>query len=273
MARLSLVKTASPAAVSMAGAVVTFTFQVTNTANVTLHGIGIEEQAFTGSGALITPTDCVPTTLAPAAVAMCTSNYAVTQTDVDGGGVSNSAKVIGIDPTNAIISSEIATADVSAAARPGLAVSRSASTDSVSAVGDVITYSFLVTNTGNVTLSDIGVLDMQDGAEGIEQVTATCAATASLRPATWTSCIATRTVTKADLRHGSLSDSAIAIATDPAGAAARSTTTASLMIEATAVPAFSDAAADGQLRDGSIAVGAGLLLLGAAGFMYWRRVR
>ena len=63
---------------------VEYSYLVTNTGNVTLTGVNVNETAFTGNGGIVPP---APTggsaTLAPGAVTTFTSVYTVTQADVD----------------------------------------------------------------------------------------------------------------------------------------------------------------------------------------------
>ena len=67
-----------------AGQTVTYTFAVTNTGNVTVHGVSVAETAFAGTGTVSAVT-CPATTLAPGASTTCTATYTVTQADVDAG--------------------------------------------------------------------------------------------------------------------------------------------------------------------------------------------
>jgi hypothetical protein len=66
------------------GQVITFEYIVTNTGNVTLTGVGIQETAFNGTGGTgaLTPAGGAAT-LAPGASTTFTANYTVTQNDVD----------------------------------------------------------------------------------------------------------------------------------------------------------------------------------------------
>ncbi|MBC6941701.1 MAG: DUF11 domain-containing protein [Xanthomonadales bacterium] len=80
---LTLTKSASPASVTQAGDVITYTFSVENTGNVTLTNVNVSDPLL---GSLV----CTPiASLAPGATASlsCTGNsYTVTQGDIDGNG-------------------------------------------------------------------------------------------------------------------------------------------------------------------------------------------
>ena len=72
----------------------------------------------------------------------------------------------------------------------------------VTAAGDTVTYSFVVTNTGNVTVTDVAVTDTFTAPAGPE-LTVSCPVT-TLAPAASTTCTASYTVTQADVDNGSI---------------------------------------------------------------------
>ena len=57
------------------------------------------------------------------------------------------------------------------AADPGLSVTKTANITSDAAVGDVITYSYVVSNTGNVALTSVALDDQHDSAAGTTALT------------------------------------------------------------------------------------------------------
>ena len=78
---------------------------------------------------------------------------------------------------------------------PALTLVKSATPTSYDHVGQVISYSYLVTNTGNVTLP--GQFTVTD-----DKLTVTCPATATLAPGASITCTASHTVIQADLDAG-----------------------------------------------------------------------
>ena len=96
----------------------------------------------------------------------CTVNYVATQVDFDsnGGGdgdIDNSAGAagtVGGQPTSAIGATSVALV-----LNPQLTTVKTANTAGPVAVNDVITYTYAVTNTGNLTISGVGVADVHNG--------------------------------------------------------------------------------------------------------------
>ena len=87
---ISVVKTADVATVSAVGQVVTYTFTITNTGNVTLHSVGVTDAQIAPSlGSSLGTITCTPPngsiTLAPEETDTCTVTYTVTQADLTNG--------------------------------------------------------------------------------------------------------------------------------------------------------------------------------------------
>ena len=155
----SMSKVATTSSFSAAGDVVSYTFTVGNTGNVTLFDqpsitddkIGTFACGTIPSGGLI-PLDSI----------QCTANYTATQDDVDAGFVTNIANVTSTEvPTPAT-----ATATVSASRVPNLSFTKTPSITSNAAQGDVITYTYRITNTGNTRLFNVTVTDDQTSSAG-----------------------------------------------------------------------------------------------------------
>ncbi len=192
------------------GDTIVYTFTVTNTGNVPLADIAVNDPKV---GAVI----CDTTTLAPGAVATCTSDpYAITQADVDNGSVDNSATASGTPPGEPAVPSEPDTTTTPTDRSPALTLEKTAgapvdvNANGITDAGDTIAFTFTVTNTGNVTMTDIAVDDPKVGA-------VTCDVT-SLAPAAVATCTAAAyTVTADDEAAGAVDNTATASGTDPAG--------------------------------------------------------
>ena len=139
---LTLVKTASPSTYDAVGNVISYSYLVTNSGNVTLSG------PFTISDDKATASCPATAALAPGASITCSATYTITQADLDAGSVTNTATA-----SNGTVTSNQDSETVTAAQSPALTLVKTASPSTYDAVGNVISYSYLVTNSGNVTLS------------------------------------------------------------------------------------------------------------------------
>jgi hypothetical protein len=122
---ISVVKGSSLAlgtdAVATVGDIITYTYVMTNTGDVTLQNVTIDEQigAFTGNGILPVPVFVSASLGSSAGIilsgesATFTSTYALTQTDIDTGIVHNQVLVAGVSPSGESVS------DVSDSSNPG----------------------------------------------------------------------------------------------------------------------------------------------------------
>jgi uncharacterized repeat protein (TIGR01451 family) len=217
---LTVVKTADEAAQQnlVVGQTVTYSFLVTNTGNVTMTDIGISDVDFSGSGELSTIT-CPEgaASLAPGATVTCTATYVVTQADIDAGTLTNTATAIGTPLSGDPLSSPESEVSVPGVATPALDVVKSADVQRATTAGQVITYSFVATNTGNVTLTNVKIVEGQFTGTGTLSAITCPAGAASLAPGAQVTCTATYVVTTADLTSGSLTNTATGTASTPDG--------------------------------------------------------
>lgn len=273
---LTLTKSASPTTVSAAGQTVAYDFTVTNTGNTDLSDVTVTETSFTGSGTVPAAT-CPEPVLAPGASEVCTATYMVTQADVDGGSVSNTATATGTPPTGDPVTTQPSTVVVHAAATPSLTLLKRASATELGLAGEVITYTFAITNTGNVTLSGITVTETSFSGTGTIPA-ATCPSP-TLAPAAAESCTATYIVTEADVAAG-LTNTAVASATPPGSTTPIDSNASTAAISAapggsplpavTVQPPTATVSAGGQLAETGMAItpllwiAEVLVLLGAA---------
>ncbi len=185
---LRMEKSADDTRVYEAGDTVTYTYTVTNTGPVELTGVGITDDRVTG-------VTCEATTLAPGATTTCTGTYTVTDADAAAGSVTNTATAHGqADGTR--VTSPPDDVTIVVGSELGLRLVKSADDTRVYHAGDLVTYTYTVTNTGDATLTGIGVDD-----DLVPNVT--CQAT-TLAPGATTTCTGTYTVTDADAARGSV---------------------------------------------------------------------
>jgi uncharacterized repeat protein (TIGR01451 family) len=148
------------------GDTINYTFTVTNTGNLTIDNIIINDAKLVVSNLAL-----VPSTLAPGAVGVVSQNYSITQSDIDAGQVTNSAVAIGQDLKDADIK------DISGTAidndEPTILILNQApeidlviegdfqdeNGDRSAQVGETILYKFKASNMGNVPLKNVWIED------------------------------------------------------------------------------------------------------------------
>ena len=195
---LAIVKTASPQTYNTVNQVISYSYLVTNNGSVTLAG------PFTVSDDKATDESCPATaSLAPGASITCTASYKITQADLDAGSVTNIAFAAGGGAT-----SPTDTETVTAVQSRSLTLVKTATPATYDAVGDVISYSYLVTNNGNVRLA--GPVTVTD-----DKATVTCPNVNTvgnldgyLDPGESITCAASYSITQADLNNGSVTNTA-----------------------------------------------------------------
>ncbi len=203
---ISLVKSSDLSTFSTAGTLVIYSYLVTNTGNQTLTSVGVTDPM---PG--LSSVSCPEGTLAPGSSEACTASYTITQTDVDNGSITNTGTASGISPGGTNVTAQ-STLTITLAQAPGIALSKSASISSYSTPGTLITYSYLVTNAGNVTLHSISVADPQPGLSSPID----CPDSA-LTPGESETCTATYTTTQTDVDNGSITNTGTATGTPPTG--------------------------------------------------------
>ena len=147
----------APGPTITAGSTVTWTYLVTNTGNVTLSNVTVNDDK---AGAVTCPSK----TLAPAASMTCTKTGIAVS-----GQYTNIGTATGTDPTGAIVTAS--NPDNYFGATPTLTiVTKTNGTDNdnptgpILPVGALVTWTYTVTNTGNVPFSSVVVTDSKIGA-------------------------------------------------------------------------------------------------------------
>ena len=209
---LSIVKTATPTTYDAAGNVISYSYLVTNTGNVTIS------QPITIDDDIATDEACpaVPASLAPGDTITCTASHTITQADLDAGSVTNVASASGFDPNGNAVTSPTDTETVTANQDPAILADK-ALTDNDDldgsgdvSVGDTLTYTITATNTGNVTLSNVTVDDTLTGTVG-----AACAV--SLAPGISCSVDVDYVVQQLDVDAGTIQNTGTVSGTPPVG--------------------------------------------------------
>ena len=201
---IQLAKTAFPTEYAEPGETIHYTYTVANTGNVTLHDVRLTDDR-------LGPITCPATTLAAGASTTCHATHTTARADVDAGHITNTAIVTGHPPTGRPVT-DAGTATVRLIHTPHTAaiqLDKTAYPATYSGAGETISYTYTVTNTGNVTLHGITLHDDRLG-------TITCPATA-LAPAASMVCHATHTTTTADVNAGHIANTAAVIGDPPTG--------------------------------------------------------
>ena len=196
---------------------ITYSFVVKNTGNTTISGIDIDDAMVNVIGG--------PITLAPGQedAASFTAVYLITQADIDLGLITNTAIVSGLNPAGVLIT-DISDDDSflqddptvttlcqnNAIALIKTGVFNDTNADNCADVNETITYSFVVKNTGNTTISNIDIDDAMVNVIG---------GPITLAPGQEDTAIFTAVylITQADIDLGSITNTAIVSGLNPAG--------------------------------------------------------
>ena len=176
------------------GDVLTYTATATNGGNLTLSGVAVRDLLVSTGG-----NRCA--TLALGAECELSGTYTVTQADVDAGKVVNTATATATGLT--AVTKRVTTA---VAQERSLTLALSADVESFTGVGDTITYSYEVTNSGTVTLS--GTVTITD--DTVSGVTCDQVSPSGLAPGDATSCSGSYTTVQADVDGSGVASSATA---------------------------------------------------------------
>jgi uncharacterized repeat protein (TIGR01451 family) len=194
---LSITKDATESGYNTVGQVIHYTIVATNDGNTTLAAVTVTDPNATG----LTCTPANGSSLAPGGTMTCSASHTITQADIDAGSYFNQACVD--DGTAGAVQAcdDVTTPGTQ---NPHLSITKSASPTTYSVVGQVITYTIVATNDGNVTLSNVTVSD-----PSVSNLTCTPSnPVASLAPGGTINCSATHTITQADLDAGHYTNTA-----------------------------------------------------------------
>ncbi|WP_354521662.1 DUF7507 domain-containing protein [Lysobacter enzymogenes] len=215
------------------GDTITYTFAVENTGNVTLTNVNVADP-------LLPSLACTAVTLAPGETQTltCTAGnvYTLTQQDVNTGSRANTATGTGTTPTGGTVNdTDDETVTISATPQLALTKTAGAITDTdtpangAGDIGDTITYTFAVENTGNVTLTNVNVADPLLPNLACTAVTLAPGETQTL------TCTAGNvyTLTQQDVNTGSRANTATGTGTTPTGGTVNDTDDETVTISAT----------------------------------------
>jgi uncharacterized repeat protein (TIGR01451 family) len=209
---IGLTKTGAPTTFTQAGDTITYTYVVTNKSNRSLTGVSVSDD--------LVDVSCPSKIIAYSGQMTCTGTYVITEEDVENGEVVNQATV---DATIAIpkegccscgndyyyptasASFSVALEELAAIPEtPAISLDKTGSPASFTGPEETITYSYTVTNTGNIPLS--GPVTVTD-----DKVDVTCPS-GGLDVGASMDCSASYTTTLEDVAAGSVTNNATASA-------------------------------------------------------------
>jgi gliding motility-associated-like protein/uncharacterized repeat protein (TIGR01451 family) len=219
---IELVKIATLSGTGTVGSIITFTFTITNTGNVPLNTIEIDDPLLSVTAITI------PGILDVSAVTTITRTYTISQSDIDAGSVINTATASGFDPNSKKRVSDVSDNGnpndgndnptiIKLSQSPSIAVITTAvfddnNGDGFAQAGETVTYSFTITNTGNVTLTNILI---PNNSLGI--VITGGPISLGVGQSDTTTFTATYVLTQADIILGIVTNQATVVGTSPSG--------------------------------------------------------
>ncbi|MFT4849236.1 MAG: putative repeat protein (TIGR01451 family) [Sediminicola sp.] len=210
---IALIKIASVSGTRTLGDVITYNFTVENTGDTTLTNITVTDPMV---GLIITGSPITSLGVGQSSDVI-TGTYTITQEDINTGSITNTALATAQDPEGNEITDISGTTNENDAPTvtklPAIALVKSAVVSGTGGtLGDIITYTFTVENTGETTLTDVVVTDTMEG------LTISGSPIVSLEPGEFSDAITgTYAITQADINAGSVTNSALATAQDPEG--------------------------------------------------------
>ena len=192
----------APAGRANPGDLISYNFVVTNTGNVTLHGVVVTDASVVAT--LSCPLDINP--LSPNESQTCTATHALVQGDIDTGHVDNTATVKAEKPSGDYLEplDDVTAIDSESVPVPqikDLALDKASADGPYDHVGQTLNYTYTLTNTGNVTLG--GPFEITD-----DRSTDAACSDSTIAPGDSITCNGTYAVTQVDLDVGSVTNTA-----------------------------------------------------------------
>jgi uncharacterized repeat protein (TIGR01451 family) len=200
------------------GDTITYSYTLDNTGNVSLSNVALTDPGVKFNGGAANPLTTGPTLVSgdtntnnildTTEVWTYSATYVLTQANVNtaagvASGVSNTVSATAKNPQNGTVTPTPAgstlTATTTIPAAPALTIDKTADTVGPLTVGQVVNYSFLVTNTGNVTISGVNVTESAFNGTGTPVPTPTTTGSTTLAPGGTVTFTASYTVTQADI--------------------------------------------------------------------------
>ena len=219
----TLSKTASPTTYSAVGQIIHYTYVITNVRGQDGNfDPGPPTNGFF-TDTKVTTVNC-PGTSVLAGGLTCTGDYTITAADIAAGSVTNTATVHGDSCGDGCFVTATATATVNFVGQPGWTLTKSANPTTYSLPGQVITYTYVLKNTGPIAITAISLTDNK-------VTTVNCPAN-TLAPGAQMTCTGLYTITAADVTATTVTNTATATGTPAAGTLAPVTAQATITLDA-----------------------------------------
>ena len=200
---LEVVKSSTTSSITAAGQVVPYRFAVSNKGNVALTGITVTDPKCDAAAVFVSGDTDSDNKLDLSETWIYSCSHTVSQAELDAGG--SLSNTVTADSNESGPDTDTLLIPVSQ--NPALSLAKSATPLTYSTVGQSITYSYLVSNSGNVRLA--GPVTVAD-----DKATVSCPALSDgfLDPGESITCSASYSITQADLNNGSVTNTAKASA-------------------------------------------------------------
>jgi uncharacterized repeat protein (TIGR01451 family) len=174
-----------------AGQVIPYLFEVTNTGDITVEDIVVTDSL------LASPPTCASTVLAPGQKTTCTGSYTVVTGDLTGAWIVNTAGVTGEPKRGTLPPTPPSTVQIPKTDPPALRIVKAATPVTYDSVGDTISYTLTVSNTGGSSVTNVTVTDPQ-----VSGLSCSVGLPATLLPSTSITCTGTYIIRQQDIDSG-----------------------------------------------------------------------
>jgi len=194
-----IAKTADDDTLVTLGQIITYTYEVANTGDVTLNSVTISD-VHNGSGNLsaVSPSSA---DIAVGATQIFTATYEITQDDIDAGVPITNTATANATPDRGTYTPVSADESITVESpAPDATLTKQADKDVNVEAGDTITYTYVFTNSGNVSLNSVSISDVHNGAGTLSAISP--ASVATVLPGDDVTFTATYEVTQDDIDAG-----------------------------------------------------------------------
>jgi len=165
---VTIEKTADRTEYTAVNDVINYEFLISNVGSVLLTNVVVTDTFITGA------VSCPATTLASGATMICTGQHIVTQQNLDDNVVFRNIAEVSATPTEGTLGAVSGELSIPGpAANNIMTITKVPSITAGADVGDTITYTYEIQNTGNLTLNNVNVSDVHNGVGALSAITPT----------------------------------------------------------------------------------------------------